>query len=66
MEKGSLVLESAIGGDESGMFVSVFSSEMDGSDDCANLWLTDLNSILSAAKIQHLEKFLTENPQTYA
>ncbi len=65
MEKGSLVLESAIRGYETGLFVSVFSSEMEGSDDCLDLWLADLKSLLSAAKIPHLEKFLSDNLQTY-
>ncbi len=65
MEKRSVVLESAVAGDENGLFVSAFSSEMEGSDDCVDRSMADLKSLLSAAKICHLEQFLLDNPRTY-
>ncbi len=65
MEKRSVVLESAVPGDENGLFVSAFSSEMEGSDNCPDRSMADLKSLLSAAKISRLEQFLLDNPRSY-
>ncbi len=65
MGKAIAVLESVVPGDENGLFVSGFSTEMAGCDECSNRTMADLKSLLSKAKIGHLEQFLMDHPRMY-